>query len=122
MGTDLLLNAALSLLRDSADGIGARFSSVGVALDWTPSAGIGWLKGIADFDEIIAGREWVNLGAIAYVWRDSSAVPALPQLVVLARTVRLENNRIVASQPQPILRLLGEQAIRAWVEAHRRHH
>jgi len=93
-----------------------------VALDWTPSAGIGWLKGIADFDEIIAGREWVNLGAIAYVWRDSSAVPALPQLVVLARTVRLENNRIVASQPQPILRLLGEQAIRAWVEAHRRHH
>jgi hypothetical protein len=112
------VKAALSLLRDSAAAAGVGFAAIGVSLDWGPSDGIRWLRGIADFDEVIAGRNWVNLAAIDYLWRDSAAVPALPQLIVAARTIRAESTRVVASEPRRVLRLLGEGAIRRWVEAH----
>lgn len=112
------VKAALSLLRDSARVAGVPFSTVGVALDWVPAEGIDWLRRVADFDEIIAGKNWANLGAIDYLWRDSLTVPAMPQLIVVTRTIRADSARILASSPLTVLRLLGAGSIHDWVEKH----
>jgi hypothetical protein len=112
------LKAALSLLRDSATAAGISFSTIGVALDWVPADGINWLKRIADFDEVIAGRNWANLGAIDYLWNDSLTVPAMPQLIVAIRTVATDSARVVASAPHTVLRLLGPGSLHDWVERH----
>ena len=112
------LKAAFGLLRDSAAAVGARFSSIGIAIDWVPAVGVSWLKGVADFDEVIAGKNWANLGAIEYLWHDSLAVPAMPQLMVVTRIIHAGSARVVTTEPQVLLRLVGEGAIREWVKSH----
>ncbi len=112
------LRTVLSILRDSATSAGAQFASVGVAIDWDVAAGIRWLKRVGDFDEVVAGRNWANLGAFDYLWSDSSATPVLPQLILAVRTVTADTARVVATRPRVVLRLLGEGAIKNWADAH----
>jgi hypothetical protein len=63
------------------------FAATGVALDWKLDSAVAYLRTLADFDQWIVGQNWGNDAVVRLVWRDSTAIPAVPQLIVLERAV-----------------------------------
>jgi hypothetical protein len=103
----LLLQQATSANRD--------FASIGVALDWDLRAGLKLLEPLDELDEVSVGANWLNGQAIRHMWQDSTAQPALPQVIILERTVG-EGSSAIAVGPERLLkRLVGAGAIEAWV-------
>lgn len=74
-------------LRDRANGAGRHFTAVGVARDWEVRAGLGHLRKFGAFDEVMAGRNWLNAGVRAYVWEDVPGEATTPQVLLLERVV-----------------------------------
>lgn len=104
-------------LEQRATESGRDFSSIGVALDPSVPAGVDFLAGTAEFDEIAVGRSWANAAAIEHLWGDPEAVPAIPQIVVLEREIRPEpGGRPSFGEPRVLRRVLGASAILRWVE------
>jgi hypothetical protein len=81
------LRAALRLLSEQARRDSSSFSATGVALDWEPDSAVTYLRKLADFDQWIVGQNWGNDAVVRLVWRDSTAIPAIPQLIVLERSI-----------------------------------
>lgn len=115
------LKAALQVmkptLRHVADSLGRDFSAVGVALDWQVDSGVAFLQPVAEFDEIVVGNNWTNLAAQRFIWEDPSGAPAMPQLLVVERTVAQTGMRMEFGPPRVLKRLLGAEQIRGWVRA-----
>jgi hypothetical protein len=63
------------------------FRAVGVAIDWAPDSGLAYLKEFGNFDELVVGSNWFNLGATAFVWADTTARPVIPQVLVVRHDV-----------------------------------
>ena len=74
-------------LRDRANDANRLFAAVGVARDWEAKAGWGHLRKFGSFDEVMAGRNWLNAGVRRYVWEDIPGEATTPQVLVLERTV-----------------------------------
>ena len=104
------------LLSALAAAHGYAFSAVGVSTDWSTAEGIAFLRDNGPFDQIVVGGNWTNLAVEHYIWRDSSAVPAMPQVVVLERTVTT-GRRMEFSAPRVLHRVLGGDEIPKWVNA-----
>jgi len=102
-------------LRKQATTARLSFAAIGVALDWSVEEGYNFLRKSGEFDEIVTGSNWINLGALRYIWADSTATPGLPQLVVLRRTIETGAARIAINNERILLRLLGDSEIEAWV-------
>jgi hypothetical protein len=86
---------------------------MGIATDRAPSVGIGLLELLGPFDEISAGRSWLNIGALKYVWSEHPGEASVPQVVVLQRTV--EYGRVVRlTDERVMLRKAGVPDIVAW--------
>jgi hypothetical protein len=75
------------LLQARARADSQAFTTIGIARDWDVEAGIGHLRRFGRFDEVIAGRNWINTGLLRYVWEDVPGQAATPQLLVLERRV-----------------------------------
>jgi hypothetical protein len=69
------------------------------------------------FDEVSAGSNWLNAGAVDYIWRDEGAPPTLPQIVVVRRTVTVDADRIRVKEEEVIGRHVGTDEIARWVAA-----
>ena len=114
--------AALRLMAEAARRDSVAFSATGVAIDWEPDSGAVYLRKLADFDQWIVGKNWANDAAIRLVWRDSTGIPAVPQLVVLERGIG-ERPRADGGPgnmpyfgPETVLqRFLSANAIANWV-------
>lgn len=93
-----------------------QFRAHAVSLDWKPAEAMAFLSHFGAFDEISIGSNWLNDGAVHYIWRDLPSEPAVPQLVIIQRqiekggTVRVRDERVVR-------RLLGTEQITRWVNA-----
>jgi hypothetical protein len=81
-----------------------------------------YLHKLADFDQWIVGQNWANDAVVRLVWRDSTAVPALPQLVVLERNIGQRPAAPGGSPSRPyfgpdtvLQRFLSAGAIANWV-------
>lgn len=83
------LRAALRLLSEQARRDSSSFSAIGVALDWDLDSAVVYLRKLADFDQWIVGQNWGNDAVVRLVWRDSTGIPSVPQLIVLERTFQL---------------------------------
>ncbi len=105
-----------TLLASFATKNGYAFSAVGVSTDWVTADGIKFLNDNAPFDQLVIGGNWTNLAVEHYIWRDSSANPAMPQVVVLERSVTL-GDRIAISPARVLRRVFGSDEIPKWVEA-----
>jgi hypothetical protein len=103
------------LLEANARKAGWSFATVGVALDWHPTAGVALLQPIEEFDEIIVGNNWTNSAAQQFIWADTSAAPGLPQVVLVQRKVTPGADRIAITDQRVISRLVGAGQIQAWV-------
>lgn len=80
------LRAALRLLAEQAHRDNMGFTATGVALDWKLDSAVMYLSKLADFDQWIVGQNWGNEAVVRLVWRDSTAIPAIPQLIVIERS------------------------------------
>lgn len=74
-------------LRHRASDANRLFTAVGVARDWEVTAGVGHLRKFGSFDEVMAGRNWMNAGVRAYVWEDIPGEATTPQVLLLEREV-----------------------------------
>jgi hypothetical protein len=103
------------LVADQAKAQGASFAAVGVANDWKVADGTTFLEPLGTFDQVVVGGSWTNLAIERYVWRDPQGVPAMPQILVIERTITT-GPRIEFSEPKLLRRVTGGKEIPAWVE------
>jgi len=118
------LRAALRLMADQARRDSSSFTATGVALDWDLDSAVAYLRKLADFDQWIVGQNWGNDAVVRLVWRDSTAMPAIPQLIVLERSVgeRSRTDGRPGTVPafgdeRVVQRFISADAIAKWVFA-----
>lgn len=98
---------------------GAYLTTVGVAVDAHVERGLGSLRDLADFDEVISGRGWASTGVRAYAAAEPHGLAVAPQLLLLEDTVRFgaAPGTLTIKGSRVLLRLAGYAAIREWVRA-----
>ena len=62
--------------------------------------------------QLVLGGSWSNLGALHFVWRDSVSIPAVPQLLVIERTIHIDRRRITVRGERVLARAYGLHAMR----------
>ncbi|MGI8495966.1 MAG: hypothetical protein ACR2OG_00040 [Gemmatimonadaceae bacterium] len=92
-------------------------STLGVSVDWLPQKGISFLNQIGDFDQVAAGHNWINEGAVKFLWNDSVAEQPIPQVLVIERTISVSEHRVAVTDEHVIRREVGPIQIRDWVAA-----
>ena len=88
---------------------------VGVSTDDDPAIGSVFLTSIMPFDEIVAGRGWVNTGTDRYVFRDSTPMLVIPQVLVFERRMRADSTSIQLEVLQLRAQIVGADSIHSWV-------
>lgn len=118
------LHAALRLLADQARRDRVGFSATGVSIDWEPDSGVAYLATLADFDQWVVGRNWLNDDVVQLVWQDSTATAAMPQLIVFERDVKQDEHAqrqppsgIAFTAPGILHRFVGAAPLARWVLA-----
>ncbi|HEX2077013.1 MAG TPA: hypothetical protein VHG08_04865 [Longimicrobium sp.] len=107
-------DAKLSLQRQAAAS-GRQFSALAVSLDWETADALAFLEHFGEWDQMSVGRNWLNEGAIRYVWRDMPGAPEVPQILVIERDVEKGEQAITVRGDRVVKRLLGTAEIEAWV-------
>lgn len=102
------------LVRVQAQKAGAAFSVVGVANDWDQPLAAAFLAPVGPFDQVVLGGNWTNIAIEHFVWRDPKGNPAMPQILIVERTVNT-GDRMTFSEPRVLRRLVGGDSIPAWV-------
>jgi len=104
------------LVADQAKKQGASFAAIVAANDWEISKATTFVEPLGEFDQLVLGGNWTNLAIERYVWRDPEGVPAMPQVLVIERTVT-SGSRMTFSEPKVLRRVMGGKEIPAWVES-----
>lgn len=112
-GTELArsIRKLLDTLANIASDSQMQYTTVGVALDERPSGGLDWLASLGGFDEVMAGGRWLSVGAQTFLWSPSRNSAAIPQIVILTRTVSVAQSGIAYSDSRETGRLVGARAI-----------
>lgn len=87
-----LINDIKTKLHDRARELGIGFTSIGIAVDWSPETGIDHLQNISSFNEMIVGRNWYNTGMVKYTFSEFSGRRGLPQIIITKRVYSGEMN------------------------------
>jgi hypothetical protein len=71
----------------------ANFSVIGVAIGWSVQEGLDHLENFGTFDEVMAGRNWFNIGARKYIYNEipSGTKGSVPQIVLILRNASIES-------------------------------
>lgn len=113
-------------LSEVAESEGSAFYAIGAALEWSVEDGLAYLmegasnSGIKEFgawDEVQAGRNWLNAAAVDFIWRDSAGKAVVPQVVVFRRPVKVHPRNIEVEEREVVVRAIGAEAIIDWFEA-----
>lgn len=92
-----------------------RLWTIGISLDWDPAAGSVSLSDLGSFDEVIVGGNWFNTGVLQYVWQHPTRASAIPQIVLISRTIHRAGGVIRIGEEQELLRLVGSREILDWL-------
>ncbi len=114
------LRAALAAMRDTLSrrtAGGVKIVLVGVDLDWVLGDGLDYLRQFGTFDQETIGRNWLNTDAVRLVWRDSLALPALPQVVVVEHDIGVGQRRVTVTPDYLLTRRVGAHRIANWVDS-----
>ncbi|MGV3708965.1 MAG: hypothetical protein ACO1Q7_08990 [Gemmatimonas sp.] len=103
-----------SLVAQQAKKSGASFAAIGVANDWDLRIASEFIARNGAWDQLVLGGNWTNIGIDQFMWKDAKALPALPQIVVIERTVKLGAG-VMISEPKFLRRIIGGDSIPAWV-------
>lgn len=92
---------------------GMQFRTHAVSLDWKTADALAFLAGFGAFDEISVGSNWLNDGAVRYIWRDLPGDPAVPQVLILQRTI--DTGAAVSVRDERLVRrIMGADPIATW--------
>ena len=92
---------------------GIDFRAIGVSLDWPADSGIAYLKEFGEFDEMVVGSNWWNMGAQALIWEDEQTNPSIPQVIIFRREI----STTPSFGPRHVLkRVEGGDTIVDWVQ------
>lgn len=103
-------------VRDQSRESGRNFSAMGVARDVVAQRGLKHLDRFGPFDEVTAGRGWLNLGVLEYIYGDLPGPAATPQIVVLEREIGRAGLRSISRQ-RILERRVGLDEIEEWVNS-----
>lgn len=99
---------------------GASFSTLGIALDWSPESGIQHLARYDGFDAVATGRNWYNTVAHRFLWGELPGPAATPQFLVIARrredTPRSDGYAYRVVDREMIARRVGLSEILRWAD------
>ena len=108
-------DAKVSLQRQAAAS-GVQFTTLAVSLDWETDEALAFLEHFGEWDQVSVGGNWLNEGAIRYVWREMPADPVVPQILVIERDVEKGEEAITVRGDRLVKRLMGTAEIEAWVK------
>jgi hypothetical protein len=108
------LSKVPELLADHS-GNAASVWTVGVAIDSSVQTAASVLDrfGIA-FDEVSVGGGWANSAALRYLWSEGGR-PSVPQVIIVDRTIRVEEQWIRVEHELIARRVVGADSLRAWI-------
>lgn len=110
-----MVRTAKLAVRDRSRAEDKGFAAIGIAKDVVPSKGIAHLAAFGDFDEVMAGRGWLNAGVLRYVYDDLPGPAATPQIIVVARDVLVDRGQRAILDERVVARMTGLAEIREWV-------
>lgn len=94
---------------------GVEFRGVGVSLDGPPTLAFKELADLGTFEEYAVGGGWTNTAVLQYVVRDVAGMPAVPQLVVVRRSVH--QSRVLTVSPDSLVaRFIGIEPIAKYID------
>ena len=102
-----LVRAKIDSLRAAAVSRGSRFTAVGVAMDAPREDALRWIDRFGPFDQVSLGGNWMNEQVVRSVWQDEATVPAVPQLLLVRRTVAGTDTRLEVKADTVLERWLG---------------
>ncbi len=105
---------AKPLLAAQAKRDGAAFSAMVVALDRDLKSG---LEFVAPLGAYSFGSDLASTAAQRFIWGDSLAAKAVPQVIVFERTVAAEPRKPMKFGPDHVLRRVAGDSIPIWVRA-----
>jgi len=117
----------IAVLITTSNCIGARdpkfgpaVRAIGVAMDFDPDSGAMYLRRLADFDQWVVGGNWGNDVVVRLVWRDSVAVPSIPQLLIIERSIGEQTRKdglvgMYFGSDRVVQRLMNANEIAQWV-------
>lgn len=91
----------------SAAEVGRRFVRVGIAKDHVVSAGLNHLAKFGDFDEVMTGRNWANIGLLKYVYEGLRGIAATPQVLLVDRRLINDETGTRVDSEQVLVRASG---------------
>jgi hypothetical protein len=114
------VRAALHILADESIRDSTQFRAIGVAMDFDPDSGAMYLRRLADFDQWVVGGNWGNDAVVRLVWRDSLAVPSIPQLLIIERSIGEQTRKnglagMYFGSDRVVQRLMNADEIAQWV-------
>jgi hypothetical protein len=87
--------------------------TIGIGVDEDPSTGLQALSRFGEFNEIVIGGGWMNLGAREFIWVTHQGVAAVPQLVVLNSQAEMLGARL-SFNSDVLMRLVGQDDLKRW--------
>jgi hypothetical protein len=91
------------------------FRSVGVSVDWDVEAGLRFLNESGPWDEVNIGNNWYNSSVIEHFWNQPDSKPAVPQVLLIARSFLVEGSRYVPASKEYLVRLVGKLEVENWI-------
>ena len=105
-------------LKKRAENLGMSFAAVGIARDIIATNGIRHLEKFGDFDEVMSGRGWVNIGVLKYIYGGQLSGPAAtPQVLVIERSLDDTAGHISLTAERVVARKTGLDEIAQWVQS-----
>lgn len=113
-GLPFLVRDARSQLRPRARAARYHFAAVGIARDRDVDNGLRHLRKMGEFDEVMTGRGWLNIGVLKYVYEDLPGPAITPQVLVVRRW--LDRDTVIGIREEDVLlRKVGFTEIETWV-------
>jgi hypothetical protein len=110
------LRSLAAKLEERARREGKRLVTIGVSLDVRLDDGIAMLAALGTpFSEVSVGSSWLNGAAQTFLWEGVPGIAAIPQVVVVERTVTVRPSRISFGPYTLVSRLVGAAEIEAQV-------
>ena len=82
-----------------------------MAIDTIPTTGLRFLEEFGPFDEVSSGGGWANSMALALIRGDFPGQVAIPQLLVVERSIVLEDPHSSAVEDRLLGRKIGSEQI-----------
>jgi hypothetical protein len=105
----------VTLARMSIDR-GWHFRVVGVALDHDVEEGYRFLRANGEFDELVVGSNWINLGAESHIWSLSEVAAVIPQVVLYRQVIDRGDGGIAFGDRKYVSRLFL-RTVRDWLDS-----